>query len=303
MAVWLVARQVDPAELAGVLAATEPLFVALVLALYLVGQGMTAYRWYFIAHSVGFAHHLTEMTRYYFIGMFFNLFGPSTLGGDVVRGLYLGERDGRRLIALNTVLFDRLSGLAMLVAVAMLALAAFGRFDLPWSVVAITFAVGIGMAIGWFVIPPVVRRFLPPSSRIRVLIEKDLDSFWRDRGLLFRAAWVSAGFHVLQVLALIVLGAAVGMDVDWRYYFIFHPLVTILSALPISLAGLGIREMGYLWFLERQGVDHATAVAFGLGWFVVLTASSLFGGLVYWVSGSGLPPVRSKPDSTETGPS
>ena len=33
------------------------------------------------------------------------------------------------------------------------------------------------------------------------------------------------------------------MDVDWRYYFVFHPLVTILAAVPISLGGLGIRAL------------------------------------------------------------
>lgn len=291
-AVWLIARQVDRAELAEVLAQTDLVAVTAVIALYLLGQALTAYRWKVIAHSVGFAHELAEMLRFYFIGMFFNLFGPSTLGGDVVRGLYLAERDGRRMIALNTVLFDRLSGLAMLIGVAMAALAGFGRFSLPWAVVGLTFAMGIAMALGWFVIPPLVRRFFSPESRVRVLVEEDLGPFWRDRGLLLHSAWVSIGFHVLQVMALILLGQAVGMDVDWRYYFIFHPLVSILSALPISLAGLGIREMGYLWFLELQGIDHATSVAFGLAWFVVLTVSSAVGGLVYVVSGSALPPLR-----------
>ncbi len=299
VAVWLIARQVEPRELATAIRDTDPALVLAVIVLYLVGQAMTAYRWHFIARSVGFGHDLFEVTRYYFIGMFFNLFGPSTVGGDVVRALYLGERDGRRMIALNSVLFDRLSGLAMLVGVAMAALALWGRFDLPWALVGIVFLAGLGMVVGWFVIPMAVRVALPETSRIRVLVEKDLGPFWSDRRLLVRAAVVSVGFHSLQVTALILLGHDVGVQTDWRYYFVFHPLVSILSALPISLAGLGIREMGYLWFLERHGVDHATAVTFGLGWFVVITAASLVGGLVYLASGSGLPPVRRRPGSEE----
>lgn len=293
LALWLIARQVDFVELRKILAEADALAVLAVLAIYLFGQALTAWRWHFIAARVGFGHGLLEIMRFYYIGMFFNLFGPSTLGGDVVRSLYLGERDGRRMVALNTVLFDRITGLAMLVVLAMMGFSFFGRYDLPWLVVATTFALGLGMLGGWWLIPPLVRRFLGPEHRVRVLVEKDLGPFWNDKTLLWRSAWVSLSFHLVQILSLLVLSRAVGMnDVPWPYYFLFHPLVTIGSALPISLAGLGVREMGYLWFLERQGVDHDVAVAFGLGWFAVLMLSSLAGGLVYLASGQGMPPTK-----------
>jgi len=55
--------------------------------------------------------------------MFFMFFGPSTLGGDLVRGLYLAESAGSRAKAFNSVLFDRLNGLVVLVAIGVLAAA------------------------------------------------------------------------------------------------------------------------------------------------------------------------------------
>ncbi len=293
-ALWILARQVDVGDFLEVLRGANPFSVAAVLAIYLIGQALTAYRWFFIAGKVGFGHGLGEITRYYFIGMFFNLFGPSTLGGDVVRSLYLCERDGRRMIAFNTVLFDRLSGLAMLVVLALLAMVFFGSFDLPFVIVSLTALAGIGMIVGWWLIPVATRLLCKPEGRVRQLVERDLGPFWRDRKLLLRAAWVSLSFHVLQVLSLILLGFAIGLDLDWRYYFVFHPLVTILSAAPVSLAGLGIREMGYVWFLERQEVGHDAALAFGLLWFGVLLAASLTGGLVYLASGSSMPRLRRK---------
>ena len=291
-ALAIVWREVDSAALGRVFAQTNGWTVGLVILLYLFGQVLTAYRWKFISDRLDFHRSMREMTRIYFIGMFFNLFGPSTLGGDVVRSLYLGASDGRRTVAFNTVLFDRVSGLAMLVLVAVVAMAVFGRFDLPWPIVVVAVAAGLALTLGWWVVPPLARRLLPGNSRWRRMLDEELGPFWRDRGLLLRAAWVSVGFHVLQILALILLGRAISMRVDWRYYFIFHPLVTVLSALPLTLAGLGIREGGYLWFLHRQGVDDETAVAFGLLWFVVLTVSSLVGGLVYLASGSAVPSLR-----------
>ena len=99
---------------------------------------------------------------------------------------------------------------------------------------------------------------------------------------------------MVQASSLILLGHALSMQVDWRYYFIFHPLVSVLSAIPLSVAGLGIREAGYVWFLQRQGVGGDAAAAFGILWFAVLLASSLTGGLVYLWSGAAVPTLRSQ---------
>ena len=129
-ALWLVLRNVDTAAMLRVIRSADPTDVLIVIALYLVGQAMTAWRWRMIAARVGFVEPMSDFVRYYYVGMFFNLFGPSTLGGDVVRALYLGASAGRRTVALHTVFFDRLSGLVMLVFVAVSAVVMFGRFGL-----------------------------------------------------------------------------------------------------------------------------------------------------------------------------
>jgi len=301
-ALFLVLRQVDSDSMMRVLAAADRTDVVLVIALYLFGQAMTAWRWRIIAERVGFTEGMPKFLRFYFVGMFFNLFGPSTLGGDLVRALYLGASAGRRTVALHTVFFDRLSGLVMLVFVAVAAIALFGRFGLPWPIIVVVTGTGLAIAVGWFLVPSLVKRFFAKDGRANRLVERDLKPFWNDRGLLMRTASVSVAFHVLQASSLMLLGHAVSMQVDWRYYFIFHPLVSVLSAVPVSVAGLGIREAGYIWFLQRQGVDHDTAFAFGLLWFVVLLVSSLVGGLVYLWSGAAVPTLRAHRDPSANRP-
>ena len=299
LAIFLIVRQVDVHAMAGVLSKADATDVLVVVAVYLIGQALTAWRWCLIARRVGFVESMGDFLRYYFVGMFFNLFGPSTLGGDVVRALYLGASAGRRTVAMHTVVFDRLSGLIMLVVVAVSAIVLFGRFGLPLPMIAVVIASGAAMTIGWFLVPPLARRFLSSDGRMNRLVERDLKPFWRDRRLLVRTAGISVGFHIVQASSLILLGSAISMHVDWRYYFIFHPLVTVLSAVPVSVAGLGIREAGYVWFLQRQGVAIDTATAFGILWFAVLLASSLVGGLVYLWSGAAVPTLRGRPRAAE----
>lgn len=293
-ALYLVLRQVDMDAMLRVMARADVVDVVAVVTIYLAGQAMTAWRWRLIAERVGFTESMGEFLRFYYVGMFFNLFGPSTLGGDLVRALYLGAPTARRTVALHTVLFDRVSGLVMLVFVAVAAIGLFGRFGLPWPIIALVSATGVAMAVGWFLVPLLVRRLFAADSRLSRLVQRDLGPFWNDRELLARAAGISVVFHVVQCSSLILLAHALGMALDWRYYFVFHPIVTVLSAIPVSVAGLGIREAGYVWFLKRQGIDGDMAIAFGLLWFVVLLSSSLVGGLVYLWSGAAVPTLRSQ---------
>jgi uncharacterized membrane protein YbhN (UPF0104 family) len=291
--IGLLLREVDERVLAATLAAADPALIALAIGVYLAGQVITAWRWQIIARAAGFAEPLGRVVVWYFIGMFFNLFGPSTLGGDLVRSLYLAEPSGRRAVALHTVIFDRLSGLAMLFVLAFAAFAAFGSFRLPPALFYTTVGLGTALVAGWWAVPPVARRVLPAHNRVRRMIEAELRLFWRDPALLLTTSAVSLGFHVVQVATAAIAGAAVGLAVPWPSYFVFHPLVTIFSALPVSVAGVGLREFGYVWFLSSLlAVPEERAAAFAVVWLAVLIASSLAGGAVFLATGARMPRLR-----------
>src|SRR2546426_385457 len=96
---------VDTEDLVRTLAGVRRAPLVAAVALYLAGQALSAYKWSLLGRSVGFACPIGEYARFYFIGMFFNLFGPSTIGGDGVRALYLA--DGHPAgPAINSPVFD-----------------------------------------------------------------------------------------------------------------------------------------------------------------------------------------------------
>jgi len=283
---------VDTGDLVHALTSVHLGLVAGAVGLYCVGQLFSAYKWHLLGRSVGFRQPFSEYTRFYFIGMFFNLFGPSTIGGDVVRALYLG--DGRRPgLAVNSVLFDRVSGLALLMALGAAALLAFPGYGLPWPLTAAIIGGGVALVVGWWMCPRLVR-LLPRGNAIRRQVEHDLEPFWRDSRLLARVAVVSLLFHLTQVLVQWVLARAAGADVPFSYCLIYHPVVSVMAALPVSVAGLGVREGGYLYFLTRLDVDDSIAVTVGLLWFAVTVLADLIGGVVFLASGAALPRLRAK---------
>jgi uncharacterized membrane protein YbhN (UPF0104 family) len=73
---------------------------------------------------------------------------------------------------------------------------------------------------------------------------------------------------------------ALNLPVPLWYLTLFIPLIHILSALPLSFAGLGVREGGYVAFLALVGVGRDQALAFGLLWSTLVLGSGLVGGLV-----------------------
>jgi uncharacterized membrane protein YbhN (UPF0104 family) len=281
---------VDRGDLVQALASVRPAPFALAALVFIGGQLLSSVKWWLLGRSVGLDRPLGDYARFYFIGMFFNLFGLSTIGGDVARGLYLG--DGRRpALALNSVLFDRVSGLAILMALGAVALLVFPGHGLPWPLAGATIVVGAVLVLAWWSCPRLVR-FLPAENRVVRMVQTELEPFWRDRRMLLRAVGVSVAFHLSQVAVQWVLVRAAGARVPLSYCLIFHPLISVMTALPVSVAGIGVREGGYLYFLTRIDVEDSIAVTVGLLWFALTVVGGLLGGALFVLSGAELPRLR-----------
>src|SRR5207244_3282069 len=93
-------------------------------------QILCTFRWHILAGALRFERSVGAMMQMLFVGMFFNLVLPTSIGGDVVRAWYLDGGSGRRLAALATVFLDRLVGLGLLLVVAVAAVA-LSPLELP----------------------------------------------------------------------------------------------------------------------------------------------------------------------------
>lgn len=274
-------HRTDLAQTMRILGAADGRLVGLATLVYLGGQALNAIKWRTLAHAVGFRDGPLRFVEFFYVGMFFNVFGLGTIGGDVIRAFYLAGEGGRRTLALNTVLADRLNGLLVLVAIVLAALLLFRDYDLPAALYWTVLAVGGGILVGWRLAPSLVPKLLGRDHWLRTLVEKDLAPYWEDYGLLARSSVISIAFHVSQIVIAMLLTSALGIELPVSYFFIFSPLVNLLSSLPVSWNGLGVREGGYVFFLSHVGVTRESAVAFGLLWFSTVLVGGLAGGVVY----------------------
>lgn len=289
--------------MAEALAALRPGIFAGVLGLYVGGQLLSAAKWAIVAGALGFRRRYRDYARFYFIGMFVNLFGPGTVGGDVGRSLLLAD-GGRRALAFASVVFDRASGLVILIAIGLGALVARPGVTLPSPLAWLATGVIAVLLLSWLLVPRLATLVLPARHRLRRFVLEDLAPLWEDHALLGRVAAVSMAFHLVEVTAQYVLARALDLRVPYSYCLVFHPLVTVVASFPVSVAGLGVREGGYVFLLGLVGVPPATAFAMGFLWSVVILLGGLGGGAVLLLSRREGRPLATDADvapSTEPG--
>jgi len=250
----------------------------LLAALVLVfTQLLSARRWQLLAQAVGIAKDFTQITGYYFIGMFFNLVLPTSVGGDVVRAYYLTPRQGPRLPAFVSVLFDRVNGLIVLLALASIAVVA--QMDkLPWWIPAFIWSAIGGMALGMSLLPWLAR--FGRHGHLRVQQLRAMIQLLRQPKLLIQTTLLSLLIQVANIFLVWLVGLALQLEVPFLYYWVLVPMVSVLTLLP-SVAGTGVREMGTVLLLAPLGIDETTAVTLAFLWFAVQVAVSLLGGLAY----------------------
>lgn len=251
---------------------------------YLAGQMLSAYKWLLLAQPLGFFRPPRTFVVYYFAGMYLNLFAPSTIVGDLGRGLLLAERKENLGRALQSVLADRISGGVMLIWVSAGGFLLFGPTILPSTLCYGTIAIALFSVVGWWLLPRVVARYVSPQHRLHHAIMRVVAPYQTQTPLLVRASALALVFHLFQLGLLMILARALGFTLPLWYLILFVPLITILSLLPFSFSGIGVREGGYVFFLALIGIGRDEALALGLLWSAVVLGAGLVGGVVLLLS-------------------
>jgi hypothetical protein len=265
-------------------------YVSVALLAYLVGQVISAVRWTVLSRPLGFVMGLSGMTAYYFIGMFFNLFAPGTVGGDLSKIYYLtreGQKDGTEswgaamLRASVSVIADRAVGMCVLVWLGATGLILFSHYAIPASVRSSTYALALGLMIGGVCLPMITRLLPNASHPLAGKLRLALGSYGRELRAVPIAMALSLVVHLIQTWMHVVMGMALNLDLPFSFCLILYPLVGVFASIPISFGGIGLRESGYMFLLGTLGLGAEKGIAFGLLLFIIVALDSLVGGLLF----------------------
>jgi uncharacterized membrane protein YbhN (UPF0104 family) len=283
---YLALRKVDFHDLASRFNVASIGWIGFAIAATFLQIFIGVLRWREVSAECGAPLGLTQATRYNLIGAFFNQTLPSSIGGDAVR-LWLVARAGAGWRAATYSIFvDRAIGL---IALAILIVA-----SLPWSyrlisdangrsaLLFVDFAAlagGLGfLVLGW--LPwPWLRRWWATHHIHACAVIANRIIFSRNRGP--KIAVLSLAVHVLTVVIAWCVVRSIAAPVLFGQVFQLVPPVMLITMMPVSIAGWGVREatmglaFGYAGLLANEGVN--TSLLFGAVYFIV----GALGGLVW----------------------
>ena len=279
----LIGRNVDLQGMATALAAIPPATLVAALILQLASNCVAAGRWHLIMRRLGVPGSFAFYLQSFFKGALFNQGLPSSIGGDGLRILDVARLAGRREDAVIGVFIDRFVGLAGLVLLNLVALL-INRTLLPDRValplLALLSLLTVTLAALFFL----ARLDLSRRGRLLGFLGR-LSARYRQVYATAPAMTLQTGLslltHLLAMAAFAVLGNAAGLHYPLQVYLALVPPAVLLTILPVSLAGWGLREGAMVGLFLLVGADKSMVLTFSIVYGLVNLIASLPGLAVY----------------------
>ena len=263
------------------------------VGVYFLVQALSAYRWYLLLKPQGIEIPYLKILAFYFLGMYFNFFLPSAIGGDFFRIYYLNKETKRLSASTASVFLDRDIGMAGLVLVALVAALAspnsteINRLAPIFAFIAVAF-LAANLALFYRPTYNLLHRLLSlfRMTKVDEKIERLFDSVnsYRGRwGLLAGTTMMSVGVQIGCALVNLVSARAIGLQTThgWIDYLVFIPTIGLIGMIPVSVGGAGWREGAYILLFQTVGATPAQAAALSVLWLGAVVATSLPGGIIY----------------------
>jgi uncharacterized membrane protein YbhN (UPF0104 family) len=253
----------------------NPLAFLIAVSIYIFAIFISSLRWRLLLHE-GF--ELRKLFSLYFIGSFFNHLLPGIIGGDAVKAYYLYKDIGKGAPAIASVFMDRYIGFTALMFVGLSAfpfgLRYFRGSYIEWILPLMVFL---------FILVSFVIFGLKVGQRIRLLSGfYDYFSLYKGKKpVILKTFLLSLVVQVVIIFAVYVLCLGLKIEVPLLPLFIFIPIISTVSSVPISISGLGVRETSFVLLFGSLGIPPAQATAVSFVYFLSVATGSLPGLIEY----------------------
>jgi glycosyltransferase 2 family protein len=293
--VWVFHDPTKRAQMGVALQRADYRWIVVAVLAYLLVELAAGVRWHILLKVQRIHLSVARVSGLFLIGMFYNQFLPGGTGGDLMKSyLLLKETPGKATGALLAVVFDRMVGLVALIVITgtLIGLRYQWLTQLPetrhlvWVLLAV-----LGSAVlmlltsfvvsGWHLAHRLPQRFPGREKLIELSAAYHLYAHhWRATLAALGASIVA---HLSTFATFLFVAFAFRAHVRVLDFFAIMPIERTISALPISLAGVGLREKIFQVMLHGLcGVPEAVAVLIGSMSFLVMLACCAPGGIVYF---------------------
>ncbi|HNR93080.1 MAG TPA: lysylphosphatidylglycerol synthase transmembrane domain-containing protein [Kiritimatiellia bacterium] len=274
----------------------SPVYLLPIFILCFLNTLASAFKWELLLKADGIDVGLWRLARSYLIGTFFNLFLPSSIGGDAYRIYDVSKRSSRAAEGFASVFADRFTGFLAIAAWGLVfSLAGIRRLPEPRIILIPAGVFALMMIMVWMLLQQRLllwglRLFhLDRLAKLQEFVRRFLNSistYRRNGVLLVKTLSISLAFQFMVIVIVWMMGLTLGLDIGMLPFAIFIPLITLIEALPISIYGLGVRDGAYVFFFSQVGVSREAALSLALLYVAItFVYAAVFGGAAFLTRG------------------
>jgi hypothetical protein len=272
-------------------------FLILALLVNFLAVFLKAEKWRIIVNSIKGDFSLLASVKAFLVGFSFSTITPAKLG-DFIKIFYIKDDQCGWGRSLATVVIDRLIDIILLCSIAAIGIYGFSLFYhieiLSWGFALLIVA---GIIVTLYVIlnklllskllKPFFNHFVPKNLKNQVSeyyhdFYKGLFTFYQDHRRFILSVGVGVLSWIPPILYGYLLALSLGITIDIFFFILVIPLISLLDLLPISISGIGTRDVALIFLFGLRGTSAEQAVAFSLIYlFMSYWLIALIGALVY----------------------
>jgi len=255
--VYFIFTKLDVASMLAMLKKTNPFFLLPATFFLVLSKVFAAFRLNLYFHQLGVRLTQISNLKLYWLGMFYNLFLPGGIGGDAYKGYVIKKKfPVPTKGVISALLLDRLSGLLLIFLYSCLfAVLLQNEYLAPYRI-AIGGAALLSILVVW-------------GLNIKLFTS------------LHRIFWKSFGYSALvqgtQLISIVLILKALAISLNTIAYLFIFMISSIVSVIPLTIGGIGSRELTFFYGADVLGLDENTAVGVSMVFFLITAVVSLLG--------------------------
>lgn len=254
-------------------------------AMLVASYVLSTVRWRQVIEALGLHDGFLQLLSHFLAGQFLSNALPTTVGGDVVRVARLSRDTDDPPASFASVVLDRLTGWLVLPLITVLGFGlnpALRELDAQTRVAVAIAAAVFGLLVLLLIaayVDALGGRFVdrPGWQRFIDAVHLGVGKLRRRPRATLLVILAGIGYQFVLVISAFMMARALGIDIGLTTMMAFFPAVLIVQVLPISIAGLGVREFMLVWLLSSVGVPYRQAIALGLVIWAMTVVTSLLG--------------------------
>lgn len=286
--IYVLFQRIDLRTLGRNLFSVKWYYFILCLILFFLSEALHSLRWKILLKCKNIEISILTLLYFNFVGLFYNLCLPTAIGGDTVRMFKIAKHSQNTPEAIASVFMERGIGFFTLLCVTPIIILfganVFESTVLFYPTLSLLFAVLVAIII-FFRLKTLMNKIrLSKKNKIYIKIGYYYDLFDAYRNhmkSILMAMAISICMIAIVIIITFLISHGLRLYISLVYFIVFVPIIFLITMIPISIHGLGLREGAFLFLFAKAGLSGTEAISISLLSYAIVLIYGIIGGIAH----------------------